>query len=228
MNQSLFYSIINVLVFLGVFALTAQALIGLSFLVSCLWEKEKRAAAFAALQFFGMTALLSIYFLLSWSGFFNTTTGVVILCAGYVIVLSAVIFMVRRTEPNQKALQGTKGYFMGEVERFDERMQVFARNRSLPPGSEQYIQFYKEHPGLEQYDAQRRERGGPLGQIGLIDRPHESPNVAATLASLSIPLNLSHPRIVKPNAHPLLKGKHIHLSPQEATLRVKGYATNIP
>jgi len=203
-----------------------QAGIGLDFLVSCIREREKRATFFAGLQFLGMTALLIIYLLLALSGFFKTTPGHVLLIGGYVIAgLTAVVFL-RKTEPNQKALQGTNGYIVGDVKRFDERMQVFARNRAFPPGSDQYRQFYKEHPELEESDAQRREKGGPLGQIGLIDRPNERPNVAATMASLSIPFNLSHPQIVNPQAHPEFRGKNVNLTPEEATIRVKGYAMN--
>jgi hypothetical protein len=178
-------------------------------------------------QFTGMTALLVIFLLLAGRGFFQIAPGMVLLIAGYIVVVSAAVVLVRRTEPNQQALQGTAGYIVGKVNRFDERMQVFARNRALPPGSEQYKRFYTEHPELEEYDAERREKGGPLGKIGLIDRPYEGPNVAATMASLSIPFNLSSPEIVKPHSHPLLNGKNIRLSPQEATTRIKGYATNI-
>jgi reductive dehalogenase len=227
MNSSPFFTIVNGLIFLGVLGLAVQAFIGLSFFVSSVWEKERRATVFAAVQFSGMTALLIIFLILVGLGFFQTSTGVVLLIAGNIMVVLAAIFMVRRTAPNQRAVQGTSGYICGKVNRFDERMQVFARNRALPPGSEQYNQFYTEHPELEKYDSERREKGGPLAKIGLIDRPYEGPNVAATLASLSIPFNLSAPEIVKPHSHPLLNGKSIRLSPEEATTRIKGYATNI-
>lgn len=220
-------TIVKVLAYLGVLGLAVQAFIGLSFAVSSAWERERRATIFAAVQFAGMAALLIIYFLLVGRGFFQTGPGMVLLFAGYILAVLAAFFMVRRTEPNRRALQGAAGYISGKVNRFDERLQVFARNRSVLTGSEQYNQFYSEHPELEKYDAERREKGGPLGKIGLIDRPHEGPNVAATLASLSIPFNLSAREIVKPNSHPMFKGEKIHLSPEEATTRVKGYATNI-
>jgi len=227
MNSSPYLTIVYVLTSLGLLGLAVQAFIGLSFLISSVWEKERRATVFAAVQFTAMTALLIIFLLLVGLRFFQTSAGMVLLIAGCIMVVLAAVFMVRRTSPNQRALQGTPGYIRGKVNRFDERMQVFARNRALPPGSEQYKQFYTEHPELEKYDSERREKGGPLGKIGLIDRPHEGPNVAATLASLSIPFNLSAPEIVKPRSHPLLNGKNIELSPEEATTRVKGYATNI-
>ena len=218
---------VNILVFIGAVGLAGQAVIGLSFLISCIWEKEKRATFFAALQFIGMTALLLIFLLLAWIGFFRTTPGVVLLIAGYVLVCLAAIFMLRRTEPNQRALQGTKGYIVGKVKRSDGRMSVITRNEGLRSGSEQYRQFYSEHPELEEYDSQRREKGGPVGQVGLIDRPHEGPNAAAFYAHSSIPFNLTHPHIVKPQAHPELTGNKMNLSPEEATIRVKGFAKSV-
>ena len=227
MNSSPFFTIVNGLIFLGILGLVVQAFIGLSFFISSIWEKERRATVFAAVQFTGMMAFLIIFLLLMGRGFFETSPGMILLIVGCIMAVLTAIFMVRKTASNQRALQGTTGYIIDKANRFDERMQVFARNRALLPGSEQYHQFYTEHPELEKYDSERRERGGPLGKIGLIDRPYEGPNVAATLASLSIPFNLSAPEIVRPHSHPLLNGKNIHLSPEEATTRIKGYATSI-
>lgn len=216
--------IITILVWVGALLLVFQAAIGLSFLISCIWEKEERASLFAALQFLGMLGLVLFFFYLKAIDFFETTTGASLLVAGFVVAGGAVFFLVRRTAPNQKALQGTRGLIVGEVERFDERAQVFARNRSIPPGSEQYGRFYKDHPELEEYDSARRNRGGPLGHVGSIDSSSGTPNVAATLAALSIPLHLSRPEQYHPQQHPEFKGNKVDLSLQEATQRVKGYA----
>ncbi len=180
--------LVTVLLAVGALGLAVQALIGLSFFVSCIWEKERRASVFAGLQFLGMCALLVIYLLLIWNGFFRTTLGLAILIAGYVLDVSGAILLLRRTAPNPRALQGSKGLIVGEVKRQDERTHVFARNRSLRPGSEQYEAFYKQYPEYEEYDKRRRQLGGPLGHPGVIDKPHEGPNVAATLASASIPV----------------------------------------
>ena len=129
---------------------------------------------------------------------------------------------------NPGALQGTKNYLVGEVRRYDEREQVFARNRSLPPGSEQYRQFYGEHPQWERRDARRREKGGPLGIPGTIDKPNEGPSVAAVFASFSIPQHLGSPHVVEPQAHPhFLRHERIPLSPQEVTNRVKGLVLHL-
>lgn len=218
--------IITILLIIGVLGLIAQTLIGLSFFISCIREKERRASVFAGLQFLGMCALLAAYLLLMWIGFFRTTLGLAILIAVYVLAVSAAILLLRRTAPNPRALQGTRGYIVGEVKRQDERTQVFARNRSLLPGSEQFTAFYQEHPEYREYDARRREVGGVLGRFGTIDKPHEGPNMAATLASGEIPMYLGTPEKVKPKPHFLMKGKRINLTPEEATERVKGYARN--
>lgn len=218
---------VSVLVIIGAIGLAVQAFIGLAFFLSCIWEKEKRATLFALLQFLGMTGVLVIYLLIDRIGFFRTEPGLIVLICGYVLTGGVAVFMVRRTKPNKMALQGTKGLIVGDVNRYDERMHVFARNRSLRPETDPYRQFYEKHPELEETDAKRRAKGGPLGHLGSIDRPHEMPNAAGTLASLSIPLNLSYPHIAKPKQHPEFKGKKLNLSPEEATRRIKGYAKNI-
>jgi reductive dehalogenase len=217
-------TVVTVLLVIGAVGLVIQALIGLSFFVSCIREKERRATVFAGLQFLVMIGALIVYLLLIDIGFFRTTPGLVILIAGYVLAIVAAFLFMRRTAPNPRALQGTKGLIKGEVKRQDERTQVFARNRSLPPGSEQYKAFYKEYPEYEEYDERRRQSGGPLGHPGIIDKPYQGPNVAATLASQSIALHLSTPDAFNPPLHPELKEKKLELSAEEATERVKGYA----
>jgi len=218
--------IVTILLVIGTVGIIVQAFIGLSYFFSCIWEKEKRATLFAGLQFAGMTVVLIVYLYLVGIGFFRSTLGIGLLIAGYIVAVLAAFLLLRRSAPNQRALKGTEGFIVGEVKRQDERAIVFARNRSLRPGSGQYKAFYKEYPQYEDYDSRRRSMGGPLGNPGTIDRPHEGPNVAATLASQSIPLHLSSPHAFKPQPHPALKGKRCELSPEEATERVKGYARN--
>jgi len=218
---------IDVLIILMAIVFIIQALLGLHFFVSSVWEYEKRASWFSGLQFLGMLALLVFYFYLWRIGFFQTALGMALLVLALLFGACACFILLRRTEPNKKALEGTGGAIVGEVRRFDERGHVFARNRSLIPGSEQYKIFYEAHPEIEEMDAKRREKGGPLGHPGVIDRPNEGPNVAATLASVTIPMHLSTPEKVQPQQHPELKGKKMDLSPEEATLRVKGYALNL-
>jgi reductive dehalogenase len=207
--------------------LVVQTIIALSFFISCLRENERRASFFAGLQLLGMILLLGLFFFLHTIGFFHTGSGIALLVAGLLLGGALTSFFVRRTPDNPKALQGTGGLIVGEVKRFDEREIVFARNRSIRPGSEEYRIFYASHPELEAYDAKRRERGGPLGQMGSIDGSSGGPNVAATLAPGSIPQALSAPSLIRPQGHPALKGRKMDLSPEEATERVKGFTLNV-
>jgi len=218
---------VDTLVFITGAALVVQALIGLSFLISSIWEREARATFFAALQLIGMLAPLCLFIYLSARGFFDAPSGIFCLLAGSVGGAAGIYFTVRRSGANPRALDGSQGLIVEKVDRFDERMHVFARNRSLRPGSEQYKQFYQAHPEKEAPDAARRKQGGPIGHPGTIDAPHGDANVAATLASLNVPLYLSTPEKVRPQAHPFLREKKIDLSPEEATQRIKGYTRHL-
>lgn len=124
--------------------------------------------------------------------------------------------------PNPQALMGCKGYIVGEVERFDERDTVFARNRSLPLGSEVYKAYYRMHPEREEPDAKRRALGGTLGRVGSIDREHRL-NVSMVKAAMHLPLYLGEGERVEPE--PELPP--LPLQPEEATRRVKGFARHL-
>jgi reductive dehalogenase len=214
---------LGVLIFVAGLALIALALIGLAFLVSCVWEREESATCFAALQSALILALLLAFFLLVRTGFFATGAGIVVLIGGLAAGAVAAFLLLRSTGANPKALEGARGLVMGEVNRWDEREIVFARNRYLQPESEHYRQFYDEHPEWEEPDAKRRERGGPLGAFGSIDRPHEGPNRAALAASGLLTMQLATPDKVKLQP----RGPSLDLSPEEATERVKGYARHV-
>jgi reductive dehalogenase len=159
--------------------------------------------------------------------FFHTPAGIgILICLLAGAVLIGILF-VRKSSVNPRALEGTKGLITGEVKQIDERDIVFARNRSIRPGSEQYKVYYEMRPEVEEFDAARRKRGGPLGHPGSIDRPKEHPNVAATLSCLSVPMLLSAPETYRPASHPEFKGQRAEISPEEASARVKGYTRNI-
>lgn len=221
----------NILILIGAVGLGVQALIGLSFFISCLWERESRASLFAGLQFAGMSGILIAYLLLIRVGFFKTGIGMILLIAGYVCVIIAAILLLRKSKANPKALAGTRGLIVGNVERVDEREIVFARNRSLRPGSKEYDEFYRDHPEYKEFDDLRRKKGGPMGPTGAIDRPHEASNVAMMLASLNMPHYLSDPEKVSPEPHVSLKEKlaekRIEMNPEDATSKVKGYAKRL-
>ena len=119
-------------------------------------------------------------------------------------------------------MKGAEGYVVGPVIRFDERDIVFARNRSLPPGSDMYRRYYEQHPDKEAFDARRREKGGPIGRPGAIDGGHP-PNVAMILSSFALPGFLAAQAQVTPDpAKP-----PVSLNPKEASEIIKGFARHL-
>lgn len=140
---------ITTLVVIGGLGLTVQALIGLAFLVSCIWENEKRATVFASLQLADMAASLAVFLTIAKSGFFHAGAGAVLLIMGTIAAGIGAYFLSARIGTNPTAVRGTAGLVVGEIRRYHESSHVFARNRALRPGSEQYEAFYQEHPELD-------------------------------------------------------------------------------
>jgi len=217
----------STLFLIAIAASNITAVIGLSFLISCIWEKEARATLFAGFQFVLMLGLVILLFYLESIGLFETRTGTTLLIIGLILSGGLLALFTLTIGSNANALQGTRGLMVGSVKRCDERDIVFARNRTLSPGTEQYNTYYKSHPEYEGYDAARRKRGGPLGKPGSIDKPEDRPNVAATLASLSIPLHLSTPDKFNPSQHPEFRQQRVEISPRSASTRIKGYTLSI-
>lgn len=120
------------------------------------------------------------------------------------------------------AVNGARGYIKGSYQPYDERDHVFARNRSLTPGSEPYQDFYRRHPQLEAGDARRRAKGGPVGKPGAIDN-HYRPNVAMARAHNLIPSFLAP----HAQAFPPADVRPAELTPAKATSIVKAYARHI-
>jgi hypothetical protein len=198
----------------------------LSFLIASLKENEHRAALMAAALsglLIGME--LCIYFLYT-LGFFFHIAGMLVLVGAWVATGAAIYFLCRRTGPNQRTLKGVDGYIVGQAQRFDEREQVFARERTMRPDSAQYKEFYRTHPELEQMDSERRKAGGLLGTPGTIDRPGGTSNVSAMTAAFAIPPHLGKPESHSPTAHATGENRSA-MSPAEATLRVKGFARHL-
>jgi reductive dehalogenase len=217
---------VSAVILIVALSLAVLAFVTFAFIISSIWEKEKRAALIGGVAFLILLGGEIGLFALRAVGFFQSTLGFLLLLVGLVIPIVALLLSIRIGR-NPRALQGTKGYIIGEAKRFDEREHVFARNRAFSPGSEQYRAFYDEHPQWEEPDAKRRERGGPLGAPGKIDKPHEGPNVAALFASFSIPGHLGSPHIVQPEAQPYFHEERISLSSKETTSRVKGFAHHL-
>ena len=213
--------------YIAVAELALLIFISLTFLVSSIWEKEKRASVFGGLQLAVPLVLLVCLVYLQTTRFFNTNGGAAILSGGVILIALAGWLTARRTSLNPRALEGAPGLITGDVKRFDERGTVFSRNRVLKPGSEQYRIFYEAHPELESIDSDRRKLGGVAGRPGFIDRPYEKPNLAASAALASLPLYLSDPDIIKPRADASFADRKIELGPEDATVRVKGLAKHL-
>lgn len=201
--------------------------IGLTYVISSIGEREQRASMFAGFQLLILTAVFVILGYAVTSGFFGTSGGIATLIGIIILGGAAGAIFILPIGKNHQAELGTKGLIQGEVTGYDERDQVFARNRALKPGTEQYKAYYKAHPELEEYDTQRRAKGGPLGKPGKMDSPHDGPIVAGIFSSLSIPFLLSKPEAVKPKKSPHFKREQINISPEEATTRIKGYAKKL-
>ena len=60
----------KILFFIAAAATIIQAAIGLSFFISCVWEKEPRARIVSGIQFFLMLGLVILLFYLHTIGFF--------------------------------------------------------------------------------------------------------------------------------------------------------------
>ena len=101
--------IVTILIVLAALVLVVQACIGLSFFISCMWEKEKRATLFAGLQCFGMLCVLIAFLYLVRIEVFETDTGLAILIIGLLFAAVTAFVFVRRTAPNTKARAGTRG-----------------------------------------------------------------------------------------------------------------------
>jgi reductive dehalogenase len=198
----------------------------LSFLIASLTEKESRAALIAgAVAVLLIVFELIVYYLYT-MGFFFGPAGLPVLLTGWVVTGYGIYFFGRHTGTNEKALKGVEGLIVGDAKRFDEREQVFARERSIRPGSKQYEAFYRAHPELEQGDSERRAAGGILGSPGAIDRPGGMPNVAAMEAAFSIPPHFGKLKNHSP-AVQLSEQDRPKLSAEEAARRVKGYARQL-
>ncbi len=161
---------LGVLISIAALALTGLALIGLGFLVSSVQEREEKATAFAALQLAAMLILVLTFFFLLRAGFFETALGIVLLVGGIAAGAVAGFLLLRSSGANPRALEGTRGLIVGEVKRWDEREIVFARNRYLQPGTEEYREILQRSPGVGGERREEKGEGRATGNNGS-DRP---------------------------------------------------------
>jgi len=204
-------------------ALVGLTGITLSFLVASLREREDHAAIFAGIQFVFFLGGLVLFVLAYANGLFETAPGRVLLVLMLAFTAAGVWLLFKRNGENPKALQGTAGSIVGEVERVDERETVFARD-ILQSGTDSYKEMYEKHPEWEERDTGRSAMGGPVGEMGRIDKPNGDANNSAAIASILMPSYLSAPHIVRPVN---FRGEKLDLDPEEATLRVKGFARSL-
>lgn len=217
---------ISILILVSALILIIQAVGGGIFFASSLREKESRAALFGGLQFFVMLVAAGLFFYLLQVDFFKENKGQALLLG--IVAYGGLLFLslVLRLGSNPEARTGTEGSIAGDVERFDERETVFARDQ-LPPDTEEYKVFYEAHPKYEARDTDRRKMGGVLGNMGARDKPYEKSNTAALTAQSLFPYLLSTPDRLKPRGFIDLEGEKPVHHPEEATTRIKGYARSI-
>jgi len=217
--------VLFLLVLQVVFAMVI-VLFTICFFVASLNEKEPRATLMSGAVIILLTGLeLCVYWLYTLDFFFNPA-GVMLLSAGWAVTGFGIYFFGRHTGSNEKTLKGVEGLIVGKARRFDEREQVFARERSIRPGTAQYEEFYRKHPELEKPDSERRAAGGILGTSGAIDRPGGLPNIAAMEAAFAIPPHFGKPKNHSP-AVQMSEEDRPAISPQEAARRVKGFARQL-
>ena len=105
-----------------------------------------------------------------------------------ILLAAHAIFLIPH-KGKARSLKGAAGYLASDGSGFhqmDERDIMFARNRTIKPGTEQYDRYYAMHPEHKEYDDRRRARGGPLGKPGSIDGSYR-PNVSMLVSSFELP-----------------------------------------
>ena len=240
-------NMIEILIFILGLALCVQAFIGLSFFISSIQEREKRATVLAGLQFIGMLFLVVLFFVLNAYDFFDSGFGFGIMILALVVGAVGAILLFTRIGVNKRALQGTKGYIVGEVKQWDERdiqfsnmmrMMYMMKKKVPPPGAPadgpsdappgpppEMMEMLKNITDDEMNTAGL----GPLGPAddgpgwGVIDGAGAVANVAMTNASATMPSIWGTPDRYSPSP----KNNRTTMSPEEASMRIKGFVKNL-
>jgi reductive dehalogenase len=177
-------------------------------------EHEERAAkvGVAAVALTAATALVILFVSpLRWP-----------IAALFAIMILLFFALLVPGKPNAKVAKGSLGYVTGKVERYDERDIVFARN-SIPPQTEVYRRYYRQHPEYEEMDARRRAKGGTVGpRPGAIDKGHR-PNLAMTKSAYCVLPTLGP----KPAITPAEGNEPYMMDPKKASEIAKGYARHL-
>lgn len=157
--------IMDLIIIMGSLLLTKDSII----------ERENRAAYFGAAGTSGHLVLL--WFLLS-----EPATHFFVSIYFGIVFFILVLFMIPG-QRNNKALKGTQGYIVGDVERVDERDISFSRIK-LRPGSKEYEEYYNAHPESKALDDGIRAVGFLNNPNGIDRNPS---NLAMMKTSFSLP-----------------------------------------
>lgn len=247
----------NFLIFILGLALIVQAFIGLSFFISSIWEREKRAGLLGGLQFLGMLVLVILFFSLNAYDFFEKGAGLgIMICALIAGILGCLLFFMR-IGTNPAALQGTKGSIVGTVKRWDERDIEFSKmfqkvvkmappdafsspkgkidmagailetvdeSAPTPPGTEKEGPPEKDGRITDEFmNSLNVETSINDPNLGKIDGQGRFANAAMTNASMAVVGDFVDPKRFIPPVSPM----KIDISPEEASLRIKGYLKNL-
>ncbi|MBN2125732.1 MAG: reductive dehalogenase [Deltaproteobacteria bacterium] len=202
------------MLFAAIVAVNGVFLVGaLYFFRESLREKERRASRMAGLG--------AIVLLLLGAGIIGLPVLriPVAVLFGMILFFGLVLAFPAASDP--RALNGAPGHIRGEGRRHDERDVVFARQRSLPAGSDAYRRYYDMHPEREAPDSRRREKG-LLGIPGSIDGRHR-PNVAMMASAFDMPDMLGPYSVAGPEED----SSPAEIDPAEAARIVKGYTRHL-
>ena len=196
------------------------------FFLYSLQENEKQASFRAFILFVFLLGVTLLFALLCQMSFFSSSSGALLLILGNICAAIILLILTWKTPRNKRALNGSKGYIVDDVKRFDERRVVFARVR-YQPGTKEYAQFYEDNPDLFEIDEKRRAAGSLLGTYGSIDSPNQTENVSAMVALRRFGAQMAKPEIIRPAQAGCFSNHKVSMSPQAAAARIKGYAKHL-
>lgn len=199
---------VNILVFIASCIMLSITLFSLAFVISCISEKESRAGFLAGilLIFIVFGNYFCVIQYLNATELFDGGFRAFHLLAGYIIIaVSVLLTLLLPIGANPKALTGTKGLITGDVKRFDERDTLFSKlTKKL-------------------MDADSSDTLSIMPEMGRIDGAGGVHNVEMGEASSNFTRSLAAPDRLNPK---VMAGK-IEMTPEEASLLVKGYAKSL-
>ncbi len=183
-------------------------LLALSFLISSIWEKEKRASLYAGILFAITLILFTAFLILNRIHFFDAGIGFWILILGLISIPVLTLLLLLPVGGNPDALKGTQGLIIGDIKRVDERDTVFSR-------------IYRQK--IEAVEEKPAEPGVSSKPVSKSARAGRSPNLAMARASDTIASKLAGPDTILPPVSDV----RTDISPEDATVRVKGFAKRL-